>query len=331
MSTDKKIDYILRTVEERDVRYLRLCFTDVLGGLKALSISPEELEEAFVEGIGFDGSNVDGFASQEQSDLLAFPDADTFQILPWKTDDGVVANVFCDIQTPRREAFTGDPRLVLRNAFIKAEDLGYVANVGPKLEYFYFVSGTEPRPIDQAGYLDLNSADLSHSLRYSTSRALENLSIPVQYSFHAAGPAQNGVELRYAEALTCADNIVTARLVIRHIATLHGVFASFMPKPLQGVPGSAMLLNQSLLDHDGESLFWAPKTENEAHLSELAQHYIAGLIKYAPEYMLITNPTVNSYKRFDRDAIPAYATWGRKNRSAMVRIPTHKPGKHVAT
>ena len=331
MSTDKKIDYILRTVEERDVRYLRLCFTDVLGGLKALSISPEELEEAFVEGIGFDGSNVDGFASQEQSDLLAFPDADTFQILPWKTDDGVVANVFCDIQTPRREAFTGDPRLVLRNAFIKAEDLGYVANVGPKLEYFYFVSGSEPKPIDQAGYLDLNSADLSHSLRYSTSRALENLSIPVQYSFHAAGPAQNGVELRYAEALTCADNIVTARLVIRHIATLHGVFASFMPKPLQGVPGSAMLLNQSLLDHDGESLFWAPKTESEAHLSELAQQYIAGLIKYAPEYMLITNPTVNSYKRFDRDAIPAYATWGRKNRSAMVRIPTHKPGKHVAT
>ena len=283
MSTDKKIDYILRTVEERDVRYLRLCFTDVLGGLKALSISPEELEEAFVEGIGFDGSNVDGFASQEQSDLLAFPDADTFQILPWKTDDGVVANVFCDIQTPRREAFAGDPRLVLKNAFIKAEDLGYVANVGPKLEYFYFVSGIEPKPIDQAGYLDLNSADLSHSLRYSTSRALENLSIPVQYSFHAAGPAQNGVELRYDEALTCADNIVNARLVIRHIATLHGVFASFMPKPLQGVPVSAMLLNQSLLNHDGESLFWAPKTENEAHLSELAQHYIAGLIKYATE------------------------------------------------
>lgn len=331
MTDDKKIDYILRTVEERDIRYLRLCFTDVQGNLKALSISPEELEEAFVEGIGFDGSAVEGFASHEQSDLLAFPDVATFQVLPWENDGETVANVFCDIQTPSREPFEGDPRRVLERAFMKADEKGYAMNVGPKLEYFYFTDSVHPTPIDHAGYLDLASADLSHDLRYATARALEAMSVPVQYSFHAAGPSQNGVELRYSEAVSCADSIMTARLVIRHIATLHGVFATFMPKPLQGVPGSAMFLYESLLDHKGENLFWAPKSSHPAHLSPLAQHYVAGLLKYAPEFMLITNPTVNSYKRFDREAIPRYTTWGCKNRAALVRIPAHKPGKHIAT
>lgn len=332
MSSEKDIDFVLRTVEGRDIRFVQLWFTDVLGNLKSFAISPEELEEAFEEGIGFDGSSVDGFASLEESDMLAFPDPETFQLLPWRPHESGVARVFCNIFTPSREPFDGDPRRCLLNVFTKADEQGFVPNVGPKIEYFYFDNDLDPVPLDTAGYFDLTPMDTANDLRRQTTLTLEKMSIPVQYSYHAAGPSQNGVELRFTEAVSCADNIMTARLVIKQEAAQQGMFASFMPKPIATAPGSAMFLYQSLLNHDGENLFWAPKDYHPAHLSDLAQHYVAGILKYAPEFSLVTNPTVNSYKRFiSTGEVPNYATWGRKNRSALVRIPTHKPGKHIAT
>ncbi len=332
MSSEKDIDFVLRTVERRDIRFVQLWFTDVLGNLKSFAISPEELEEAFEEGIGFDGSSVDGFTSLEESDMLAFPDPATFQMLPWRPHESGVARVFCNIHTPSREPFEGDPRRCLLKVFERADGQDLVPNVGPKIEYFYFDNDLDPVPLDTAGYFDLTPMDAASDLRRQTALTLEQMSIPVQYSYHAAGPSQNGIELRFTEAVSCADNIMTARLAIKREAAGQGMFASFMPKPISSVPGSAMFLYQSLLNHDGENLFWAPKEHHPAHLSDLAQHYVAGILKYAPEFTLVTNPTVNSYKRFiSTGEVPNYATWGRKNRSALVRIPTHKPGKHIAT
>lgn len=336
MTNEQNIDFVLRTIEERDIRFVRLWFTDVLGNLKSFAISPEDLEEAFEEGIGFDGSAVDGFATLEESDMLAFPDAKTFQILPWRPSEAGVARIFCDIKTPYREPFEGDPRAVLKRVFGEADKAGYVLNVSPELEFFYFkspeVSGSgAPAPIDDAGYFDLTPFDSAHDLRRDTVLALEQMSIPVEYSYHAMSPSQNGLSLRYAEAVSCADNIMTARLVIKQTAVSHDMYASFMPKPLSGRPGSAMFLCQSLFDHDGNNLFWANGDRAVHHLSELAQHYIAGILAYAPEYTLVTNPTVNSYKRLvPNGEVPIYATWGAKNRSAFVRVPTYKPGKHLS-
>ena len=332
MSGNHEIDFVLRTVEKRDVRFIRLWFTDVLGNLKSFSISSEELEEAFTEGIGFDGSSVDGFTPIEESDMLAYPDPSTFTILPWRPKEKGVARMFCDIRTPSREPFNGDPRSCLNDIFRKADEKGYVLNVGPKIEYFYFADDRHPVALDQAGYFDLTSSDLSSDLRRETTLMLERMSIPVQYSYHSNAPSQNSVELRYAEAPCSADNIMTARLVIREEAIANNMYASFMPKPLTDCSGSGMFIYQSLFDHDGNNLFWAPKDYHPAHLSDLAQHYVAGLLKYAPEYTLVTNPTVNSYKRLVNNGdVPVYASWGRKNRTAMVRIPMHKSGKHNAT
>jgi glutamine synthetase len=330
-NSQKNIDYVLRTVEERDIRFIRLWFTDVSGNLKSFAISPEDLEEAFDEGIGFDGSAVDGFASVSESDMLAFPDATTFQILPWRPTEKGVARIFCDIKTPKREPFHGDPRNCLRRIFRYAEKRGFIPNVGPQIEYFYFKGEHEPVPLDSAGYFDLTPGDSARDLRRSTVLGLENLSIPVEYSYHALAPSQHGLSLRYAEALSCADNLITARLVVKQMAFEDGAYASFMPKPLQGQPGSSMFLHQSLFDNEGNNIFWGPNRE-AFHLSEYAHSYIAGLIKYAPEYCLVTNPTVNSYKRLVPSVnVPTYATWGRKNRAALVRIPLHKPGKHAST
>ena len=338
MTNEQNIDFVLRSVEERDIRFVRLWFTDVLGNLKSFAISPEDLEEAFEEGIGFDGSAVDGFATLEESDMLAFPDASTYQVLPWRPSEAGVARIFCDIKTPYREPFVGDPRACLRRAFRAADDAGFVLNVSPEMEFFYFKNDTtvakgsaSPEPLDNAGYFDLTPQDSARDLRRDTTLALEQMSIPVEYSYHAMAPSQCGVSLRYAEAVTCADNIMTARLVVKQTAVAHGAFASFMPKPLSGVPGSALFLCQSLFDHDGNNLFWAQGEGVPHHLSELAQHYVAGLLRYAPEYTLVTNPTVNSYKRLvPNGEVPCYATWGSKNRSAFVRVPTYKPGKQLS-
>lgn len=327
---DRNIDYVLRTVEERDIRFIRLWFTDVLGNLKSFAVSPEDLDLAFEEGIGFDGSSVDGFVSVVESDMLAFPDPETFQILPWRPSTHAVARIFCDIKTPAREPFEGDPRECLRRVYLAADAKGFVPNVGPDLEYFYFADDKDPKPLDAAGYFDLTPTDDSRELRRETVLNLEKVSIPVEYSYHAMGPSQHGLSLRYAEALSCADSLMTARFVIKQIALQHGYYASFMPKPLPGKPASGMTLHQSLFNHDGENEFWGP--DADYHLSDVARHYIAGLICYAPEYMLVTNPTVNSYKRLvPGEGSPSHATWGRRNRSALVRIPIHKPDKHLSS
>lgn len=338
MTNEQNIDFVLRSVEERDIRFVRLWFTDVLGNLKSFAISPEDLEEAFEEGIGFDGSAVDGFAALEESDMLAFPDASTFQVLPWRPSESGVARIFCNIRTPQGDPFPGDPRACLYRAFRAADQAGYVLNVSPELEFFYFKEDTTvsrgsavPVPLDNAGYFDLTPDDSARDLRRDLTLELEQMSIPVEYSYHAAAPSQNGVSLRYSEAVTCADNIMTARLVIKQTARQHGMFASFMPKPLSDVAGSAMFLSQSLFDHNGNNLFWAEGKGSVHHLSATAQHYVAGLLKYAPEFALVTNPTVNSYKRLvPNGEVPCYATWGSKNRSAFVRVPTYKPGKQLS-
>lgn len=326
MSNDRNVDFVLRTVEKRDIRFVRLWFTDILGNLKSFSISPEELEEAFEEGIGFDGSAVDGYTPLEEADVLAFPDPETFQILPWRPNDSGVARVFCDIRTSAGEPFEGDPRSCLERVFLEADQRGYVLNVGPKFEYFYFADqGPEPVVVDNAGYFDLTPYDSARDLRRQTTLLLEKMSIPVQYSYHSSAPSQNGIELRYAEAVSSADNVMTARLVIKQTANEANLFASFMPKPLENYLGSGMFLYESLLDHDGENLFWQ---EGGNHLTELAQHYIAGILKYAPEFALVTNPTVNSYKRLQGNGqVPVFATWGERRRSNLVRVPTNKPNK----
>lgn len=332
MSNDRNIDFVLRTVEKRDIRFVRLWFTDILGNLKSFSIPTEDLEEAFEEGVGFDGSAVE-FVPLQESDMLAFPDPTTFQILPNIGSQRGTARIICDIRTPSREPFEGDPRSCLERVSRSAEDKGYVMNVGPKIEYFYFRDkGPTPVPLDNSGYFDLTSSDSASDLRYQTTNALERMSIPVAYSYHSNAPSQNGVELRYTEARGCADNIVTARLIIRQVAFANGIFASFMPKPFTEHLGSGMFLYESLFDREGTNLFWAPKEHHPAHLSDLAQSFVAGLLKYAPECALVTNPTVNSYKRLvPNGEVPVFATWGRKDRSALVRIPTHKPGKHQST
>lgn len=328
----QNIDYVLRSVEQRDIRFVRLWFVDILGRLKNFAISPEDLEVAFEEGIGFDGSAIEGFATPEEADMLAFPDASTFQILPWRPSHNGVARVFCDVCTPDRKPFAGDPRDALRRMFRKAEKAGYLLNVGAELEYYYFPDEHTPEPLDNVGYFDLSVSDAARDLRRNTVLTLEKMSVPVEYTFHAAGRSQHGMSLRHAEALSMSDAITTAKLIIKQQAYESGCHASFMPKPLAGEDGSAMFLHQSLFDHDGNNVFWGADDE-KYHLSDIAKHYMAGILAHAREISAITNPTVNSYKRITTggDSVPQYATWGLRNRASMIRIPVYKPGKQLST
>ena len=328
----QNIDYVLRSVEQRDIRFVRLWFVDILGRLKNFAISPEDLEVAFEEGIGFDGSAIEGFATPEEADMLAFPDASTFQILPWRPSHNGVARVFCDVCTPDRKPFAGDPRDALRRMFYKAEKAGYLLNVGAELEYYYFPDEHTPEPLDNVGYFDLSVSDAARDLRRNTVLTLEKMSVPVEYTFHAAGRSQHGMSLRHAEALSMSDAITTAKLIIKQQAYESGCHASFMPKPLAGEDGSAMFLHQSLFDHDGNNVFWGEDDE-KYHLSDIAKHYMAGILAHAREISAITNPTVNSYKRITTggDSVPQYATWGLRNRASMIRIPVYKPGKQLST
>lgn len=328
----QNIDYVLRSVEQRDIRFVRLWFVDILGRLKNFAISPEDLEVAFEEGIGFDGSAIEGFATPEEADMLAFPDASTFQILPWRPSHNGVARVFCDVCTPDRKPFAGDPRDALRRMFYRAEKAGYLLNVGAELEYYYFPDEHTPEPLDNVGYFDLSVSDAARDLRRNTVLTLEKTSVPVEYTFHAAGRSQHGMSLRHAEALSMSDAITTAKLIIKQQAYESGCHASFMPKPLAGEDGSAMFLCQSLFDHDGNNVFWGEDDE-KYHLSDIAKHYMAGILAHAREISAITNPTVNSYKRITTggDSVPQYATWGLRNRASMVRIPVYKPGKQLST
>ena len=332
MDLQQNIDFVRRTVEERDIRFIRLWFTDVLGRLKSFAIAPEDLEVAFEEGIGFDGSAIEGFTTPEEADMLAFPDPSTFQILPWRPSHDGAARIFCDVCTPDRKPFAGDPRECLRRMFKRAEKSGFIMNVGAELEFYYFPDESTPEPLDDVRYFDLSPSDSARDLRRSTVLMLEKMSVPVEYTFHSSGRSQHGISLRHAEALGMSDNIMTAKHVVRLEAFEAGIHASFMPKPIAGESSSGMLLHQSLFDRAGNNVFWG-EDDPDYHLSPIAKSYMAGILDHAAEITAITNPTVNSYKRLSSGIGngPHYATWGLRNRAAMIRIPIYKPGKHLST
>ena len=321
-------DFVLKTMKARDVHFVRLWFTDVLGTMKSFAVSPSEIEDAFQEGMGFDGSCVAGFSPTEESDMLAFPDPSTFQVLPWRPSDNAVARMFCDIRTPDGQAFEGDPRQVLRRMVDKAADAGFMFNVGPELEYYYFKDADTPQPLDRGGYFDLTSLDYASDLRRDTVLTLEKMGIPIEYSHHENGPSQHEIDLRYTDALSMADAVMTYKLVVKEIAMDHGVYASFMPKPLAQAPGSGMHVHQSLVDLEGNNLFFDESDPLGYNLSKTAKHYIAGILKYAPEFSLITNQYVNSYKRLISDGeVPARLSWARSNRSTLLRVPGYRPNR----
>ncbi|MGI6033147.1 MAG: glutamine synthetase family protein [Coriobacteriales bacterium] len=323
-------DYVLKTVKERHIHFIRMWFTDVLGQMKSFAITPSELEASFEEGMGFDGSSIEGFARSSESDMIAFPDASTFQVLPWRPTDDGVARMFCNICTPDGEQFEGDPRYVLRRMLRKAADLGYQFNVGPEVEYFYFKDAERPVPLDYAGYFDLTADDTASDLRRDTILTLEQMGIPVEYSHHEAAPSQQEIDLRYDDALSMADAVMTYRLVVKEVALKHGVHASFMPKPIAGINGSGMHVHQSLFSDD-ENIFYDANDPQGFGLSEIAKHYMAGLLKYAPEFTLITNQYVNSYKRLVPGfEAPITISWAGSNRNALIRVPRYKPGKPEA-
>ncbi|MAP75436.1 MAG: type I glutamate--ammonia ligase [Acidimicrobiaceae bacterium] len=325
-------DYVLRTVEERGVRLIRLWFTDVLGRHKSVAISPAELEVVLDEGLQFDGSAIDGFSRIQESDVLARPDAATFELLPWANPEEPSGTIFCDITDLDGTPFKGDPRQVLRRNVDRARAAGFEMFCAPEVEFFYFAdasTSSAPVPLDQASYFDLTTADVASDLRKQTLHMLEALSIPVEYSFHEDSPSQHEIDLQYTDALSMADSIMTLRLAVKKIAMDRGVYATFMPKPLNGVQGSGMHTHLSLF-RDGVNAFHDPDAENG--LSDTARAFIAGLLKHAREITAITNQLVNSYKRINEGyEAPRYVSWARNNRSALVRVPIPKPGKVDST
>jgi glutamine synthetase len=328
MALSAEAEYVLRTIEERGIRFVRLWFTDVLGFLKSFTITSQELEGAFLEGMGFDGSSIEGFSRIQESDMVAHPDASTFQIIPWKLE-APVARMFCDIANPDGTAFDGDPRGVLKRQLKRASDLGFTFYVGPELEYFYFKADNDPTFLDQAGYFDETPLDVGTDYRKRTVTYLESMGIPVEYVHHEVAPSQHEIDLRYTDALTMADNVMTYRLTVKEVAQEFGIYATFMPKPVAGVNGSGMHTHQSLFEGDRNAFFDAG---DQYHLSKIAKHYIAGLLHHAPEITLLTNQWVNSYKRLIPGyEAPVYVCWARRNRSALVRVPMYKPGKEGAT
>jgi glutamine synthetase len=321
-------EYVLRTIEERGIPFIRLWFTDVLGFLKAFTITSQELEGAFTEGMGFDGSSIEGFSRIQESDMVAFPDPATFQVIPWKVE-APVARMFCDIRTPDGEPFAGDPRGVLKRQLARAAELGYRFYVGPELEFFYFRSSEDPSFLDRGGYFDETPLDVGTDYRKRTVQYLESMGIPVEYVHHEVAPSQHEIDLRYTDALTMADNVMTYRLTVKEVAQEFGIYATFMPKPVSDVNGSGMHTHQSLFDGDRNAFFDAG---DEYHLSATAKSYMAGLLRRAPEITLVTNQWVNSYKRLVPGfEAPVYTCWARQNRSALVRVPMSKPGKETAT
>jgi glutamine synthetase len=288
-------DYVLKMAKEHDVKFVRLWFTDILGMLKSFAITVEELETALEEGMGFDGSSIEGFARIDESDMVAMPDPDSFQLLPWRPrEHRAVARMFCDVLRPGGTPFEGDPRYVLKQNLKRAADLGYTFYVGPELEYFYFKSSDSTEQLDHGGYFDLIPLDMATDLRRETVIALEEMGIGVEYSHHEVAGSQHEIDMRYTDALTMADNVMTYRLVVKQIAIQNDVYATFMPKPIFGINGSGMHVHQSLFKGDKNAFFDA---KDEYHLTQVAKSYIAGLLKHAPEITAVTNQWVNSYKR----------------------------------
>ena len=330
---DKQAEYVLRTIEERDIRFVRLWFTDVLGTLKSVAVAPAELEGAFAEGIGFDGSAIEGFARVYESDMLAKPDPSTFALLPWRSEGPGVARMFCDILLPDGSASYADPRYVLKRTLSRAADLGFTFYTHPEVEFYLFNGrvdpGQSPVPVDRYGYFDNAPNGVAHDFRRSAITMLEAMGISVEYSHHEGGPGQQEIDLRYADALTTADNLMTFRLVVQEVALEQGLAASFMPKPFRDHPGSGMHTHLSLFEGDRNAFFEAGAPYQ---LSKTARSFIAGVLVHAPEITAVTNQWVNSYKRLAGGAeAPAWICWGHNNRSALIRVPMYKPAKGNST
>ncbi len=335
-SKEEAAEYVLKTSKEHDVKFIRLWFTDILGMLKSFAITVEELEGALQEGMGFDGSSIEGFARIDESDMVAMPDPDTFDLLPWRPrEHRAVARMFCDILKPGGQPFEGDPRFVLKRNLKRAADLGYTYYVGPELEYFYFKQDpndpTSPttQVLDKGGYFDLTPRDAAVDMRKDTVLQLEEMGIGVEYSHHEVAHSQHEIDMRYTDALTMADNVMTYRLVVKEVAMQHGVYATFMPKPVYGMNGSGMHVHQSLFKGEKNAFF---DSDDPYHLSKVAKGYIAGLLKHAPEITAVCNQWVNSYKRLVPGyEAPVYLSWARRNRSDLVRVPEYRPGREKAT
>jgi len=325
----QQLDYVLRTVEERGVRFVRLWFTDVLGTLKSFAITPAELEGALEEGMTFDGSAIQGYSRVQESDMLALPDPSTFEIVPWRGEDAPVARMFCDIKHLSGDPFEGDPRHVLKRNLDRAREKGFTFYTAPEMEFFIFESADRPEPIDDAGFFDLTELDMVSDLRRQTIVTLEAMGIPVEYSFHELGPSQHEIDLRYTDALSMADNVMTFRQVVKQVAADLGVYATFMPKPIEGAFGSGMHTHLSLFEGDVNA-FHDPG--DEYGLSKVGRSFIAGLLHHAREITAVTNQTVNSYKRLIAGyEAPVHICWARNNESALVRVPTPKRGKESST
>jgi glutamine synthetase len=321
--------YVLRLAKEHDVRFIRLWFTDILGFLKSFAITIDELEEALEEGMGFDGSSIEGFARIDESDMLAMPDPNTFCLLPWRPKENAVARMFCDIVHPGGKPFDGDPRLVLKRNLARAAKAGHTFYIGPELEFFVFRNADTPVPLDVGGYFDLTPLDAASDLRRDIILAMEEMGIGVEYSHHEAAPSQHEIDFRYTDALTMADNVMTYRLVVKEIAFKQGVYATFMPKPLAEKNGSGMHVNMSLFKGGRNAFFDA---RDKLHLSKTAKHFLAGILRHAPELTLVLNQWVNSYKRLVPGyEAPVYVTWAQHNRSDLVRIPRYKPGREESS
>src|SRR5918994_1637552 len=330
---DKQQEFVLRTLEERDIRFVRLWFTDVLGFLKSVAVAPAELEAAFAEGIGFDGSAIEGFARVYEADMLARPDPSTFQVLPWRSDSHGTARMFCDILMPDGSASYADPRHVLKRTLGRAADLGFTFYTHPEIEFFLFKEppepGREPEPVDASGFFDHTPHGIAHDFRREAITMLEDMGISVEFSHHEGAPGQQEIDLRYADALTTADNLMTFRVVVKEVAISQGVYASFMPKPFTEYPGSGMHTHLSLFEGDSNVFYEAGA---QYQLSKTGRSFIAGLLEHAPELTAVTNQWVNSYKRLAGGGeAPAYVCWGHNNRSALVRVPMYKPGKGQST
>jgi glutamine synthetase len=325
----KAKEHVLKMAKEHDVKFIRMWFTDILGFLKSFSLTVEELERALEGGTGFDGSSIEGFARIDESDMVALPDPSTFRLIPWRPKENTVARMFCDILRPGGEPFEGDPRYVLKMNLKRAADIGYTFYVGPELEYFYFRDSKGTEILDEGGYFDMTPLDAATDLRRKTVLSLEEMGIGVEYSHHEVAASQHEIDMRYTDALTMADNVMTYRLVVKQIALENGVYATFMPKPIFGMNGSGMHVHQSLFKGDRNAFF---DKNDKYHISDVAKHYIAGLLKYAPEITSVTNQWVNSYKRLVPGyEAPAYLSWARRNRADLIRIPEYKPGEENAT
>ncbi len=326
---EKKVEEVRKLVKEKDVKFIQIWFTDILGQLKSFAITIEELEGAFKEGMGFDGSSIKGYARIDESDMVAKPDPDTFQIIPWRPKEKAVGRMFADILNPDGSPYEGDPRYILKRNLRRLEEKGYTFNIGPELEYFYFKNENSTEVLDKGGYFDLTTLDAASDLRRETVLTLEEMGIKVEYCHHEVAPSQHEIDLCYTDALTMADNVMTYRTVVKEVATKYGFYATFMPKPIFGVNGSGMHTHQSLFKGE-KNVFFDPN--DKYHLSEIGKAYIAGLLKHSQEITAITNQWVNSYKRLVPGyESPVYISWARRNRSALVRVPMYKPGKEKAT